>query len=593
MTRKEFINSDIDTEIIDTFGEFDDDVQVAGHDEECEVTPIHSEHWTIVDAFNAINEELPMSELGKQLFIRCAEAFSFLSDKLGLNAIQCVVIAMLVEKGGSMTLGSMGVQIGISRLSMMTHCDDIEELFRRHWIRHRGGGDSDGMCEKYALAKGVVKAIRENRCFEPEVLECRDTQEFVEKMSNHIESGYEDDKLMFSDEKVWLQDIVNANKTLPICKTALGLGDVDSMCLLMLIVADYCNYNGSEEEGIGPHEVQLVYPSATTRNFRQLVRQMQDGTHRLFREGLMEHKCVDGMANVNTYMATAMLKEEILSDFVPEDHAVKKMPRMSGLKSWKSIAAKALFYNASEGEQIGRLENLLSQEQLPQIQARLKEKGMRTGVCVLLHGSPGTGKTATAYELARKTGRDIIEVNVTDFKDKYVGESERRLKQLFAKYRDCCRNSEVTPLLLLNEGDAILSKRLTNVEHNVDQTANALQNILLEEMENLEGVMIVTTNMIMNLDDAFERRFLFKIQFEKPGREVKAHIWKSMIDGLDDKDSMELADLYDMSGGEIENIARKATMEYVLTGKEPDADMVKAFAKNEKLTKNHRAVVGF
>ena len=112
-------------------------------------------------------------------------------------------------------------------------------------------------------------------------------------------------------------------------------------------------------------------------------------------------------------------------------------------------------------------------------------------------------------------------------------------------------------------------------------------------MENLEGIMIVTTNLTTNLDKAFERRFIFKIQFEKPCKEVKAHIWKSMIDELDEDASMELAEMFDVSGGEIENIARKTTMEYVLTGKTPDLKMVKEFARDEKLQSSTHTVVGF
>lgn len=210
-----------------------------------------------------------------------------------------------------------------------------------------------------------------------------------------------------------------------------------------------------------------------------------------------------------------------------------------------------------------------------------------------MHGAPGTGKTATAYELASQTGRDIIQVQVTDFKDKYVGESEAKLKNIFDRYRLCCMNSEVAPILLLNEGDAILSKRTTNVERSVDQMSNALQNILLEEMEYLDGIMIVTTNLTTNLDSAFERRFIFKIQFDKPNKNVKAHIWESMIGGLDAKDSMTLAELYDISGGEIENIARKTIMEYAITGQKPDLQMINKFAREEKLAFKSRPVVGF
>ena len=154
-------------------------------------------------------------------------------------------------------------------------------------------------------------------------------------------------------------------------------------------------------------------------------------------------------------------------------------------------------------------------------------------------------------------------------------------------------NSEVTPILLLNEGDAILSKRIEKVEHGTEQMMNTLQNILLEEMENIQGIMIVTTNLTSNLDTAFERRFIFKVKFEKPGLEVRAHIWQALVDWLDEKDAHTLAKEFDVTGGEIENIARKATMQFVLTGMEADIDMIRKFTKQEKLESNRKSVAGF
>jgi hypothetical protein len=589
------ICSDYDEDFFDDFGEFEefDDDNDAARPEETKTTPIHSENWTIVDAFNTINDELPKSQLGSYLMIRCAEAFDFLSNMFGFNPVQCVVIAMLVENGQAMSFRNMGKVLGLSRLSMMTHYNDIEALFKARWLIHCGAMEPDGIYDGYHLARGVVSAIRENRPFVPEILECNDTQEFVEKLSAHIAKGYNDNNLIFADEKFWIKELINANKELPVCKMALSLEEADSMSLLMLVIADYCNFNGTKDEGIGPRDVQLVYPRETTLNYRRIVSKIQNGTHELFLKKLIEHKCEGGLADVNTYVATTYLKNEILGDFCPSDHRNKQIPKMNGLIASDSIKAKKLYYNANENEQVNRLLNLLSPEQLPQVQDRLAKKGMRTGVCILMHGGPGTGKTATAFELARQTGRDIIQVQVTDFKDKYVGESETKLKNIFNNYRTCCKNSKSIPILLLNEGDAILSKRTTNVEKSVDQMANSLQNILLEEMENLEGIMIVTTNLITNLDSAFERRFIFKIQFDKPSKNVKAMIWKSLIEELDEEDSMKLAEAYDISGGEIENIARKTIMEYALTGLEPDLNMVKNFAKEEKLKTNTRPVVGF
>ena len=585
------IDLELKEEFIDDFGDIGSP-QEEYNSKPNEVTPIH-EDWNIVKAFNAINDTAPKSQLNKNLFIRCAEAFSFLSDKLGLNPVQCVVIALLIEEGSPMSFRQMGKILGLTHLSMMTYYNDIEELFRMRWLQHRGDSGNDGMFDGYALARGVISAIRENRPFKPEVLECENTQEFVDKVAEHIGADYSDENLVFMDEKYWLQEMVNANAELPICKLANGFKDIDCLSLLMLVVSDYANFNGSGNEGIGPRDVQLVYPHETTPNYRRVVDSMQKGTHRLFRENLIEHKCVNGMADVNQYVATEYLKNEILADFNPIDHSDKHVPKVNGVKSYKNITPKALFYNKEEQEQVGMLRNILSQDQLPLIQERLKNKGMHTGVCILMHGQPGTGKTATVYELARQTGRDIIQVQVTDFKDKYVGESEAKLKKIFSDYRQFCMNSEVAPILLLNEGDAILSKRIEKVENSTEQMMNTLQNILLEEMENIQGIMIVTTNLTSNLDMAFERRFIFKVKFEKPGTEVKAHIWQTLVDSLDEKDASILAKEFDVTGGEIENIARKATMQFVLTGKVADIDMIRKFTKQEKLESNRRPVAGF
>lgn len=593
MRKKDIFAPEFEELLNENFEEIE--VENTDKEEDKVVLPIHCDNWTITDAFNAINEELPKSQLGDKLFTKCSEAFEYLSQQLAIRPIQCVVVAMLVEEGRPMSFRQMGSTLGLSRLSMMTHFNDIEELTSKRWLRHCGARERNVIYDGYTLTRGVVSAIRENRPFVPESLKCKDTQTFVEKLGAHFTNGPGDDSEEFKDEKMWIKEIVETNKHLPICKVALRLKDIESMALFMVTVADYCNFCNLDEEGINAHDIQIVYTRENTPNVRMIMNQMQHGTHQLFRKGLIEHKCEDGMADVNIYRITSYVKNEVLKDFTPLCHiSQQNNRRMNGMKSYKDITPKTLFYNKAEEAQVKRLQNLLSQEQLPHVQSRLKEKGMRTGVCVLLHGAPGTGKTATAYELARLTGRDIIQVQVTDFKDKYVGESEAKLKSIFNNYRSLCQNRDTVPILLFNEGDAILSKRTTNVERSVDQMSNALQNILLEEMENMEGIMIVTTNLTCNLDKAFERRFIFKIQFDNPGMEIKANIWKSMLDNLDDNASLELAKMFDVSGGEIENIARKATMEYILTGNNPDINMIKEFAKEEKLQTNKtKPIVGF
>jgi SpoVK/Ycf46/Vps4 family AAA+-type ATPase len=218
---------------------------------------------------------------------------------------------------------------------------------------------------------------------------------------------------------------------------------------------------------------------------------------------------------------------------------------------------------------------------------------MRGGFCCLLSGPPGTGKTETVYQLARETGRDLIMVDISQTKSMWFGESEKRIKSIFDKYRSCVENDDITPILLFNEADAVLGKRKDTGMGGPAQTENAIQNIILQELENLNGIMIATTNLTGNLDKAFERRFLFKIQFEKPGTNVRAEIWQNMIPALSGEEALHIAERFDFSGGQIENVARKRTIESVLSGAETDFDDLIEFCKEESLESRMYGKIGF
>ena len=114
-------------------------------------------------------------------------------------------------------------------------------------------------------------------------------------------------------------------------------------------------------------------------------------------------------------------------------------------------------------------------------------------------------------------------------------------------------------------------------------------------METLEGIMIATTNLTCNLDKAFERRFIYKIEFERPTIEAKMHIWKSMIPTLSDEFAATLAKDYDLSGGQIENVSRKRAVELILSGTEPSEETIREYCRTETLNDNQskRQRIGF
>ena len=174
-------------------------------------------------------------------------------------------------------------------------------------------------------------------------------------------------------------------------------------------------------------------------------------------------------------------------------------------------------------------------------------------------------------------------LEVADIKSMWYGESESKLKQFFTNYKILVRNSEVCPILMLNECDQLLSSRV-NVKRTIDQTANALQNILLNEIENLEGVLIATTNRIDSLDSAFMRRFLYKVKLEKPTLETRKKILKDKMNFLSDKQVAVLAEKFpDLTGGQIENITRKYYMNMVLYETPTKLSEIEEYAAEEQV----------
>jgi SpoVK/Ycf46/Vps4 family AAA+-type ATPase len=295
----------------------------------------------------------------------------------------------------------------------------------------------------------------------------------------------------------------------------------------------------------------------TKSSFNRAINALKYKYHTLIEEGLIEEKKDDDLSSREVYHLTDKAKKELLSEL---NLTVKEQVKPKNIILAKDITEKPLYYNDREQGQIDQLTQLLDSSNFAKVQRRLTKKGMRKGFACLFHGAPGTGKTETVHQVARRTGRDILFVNVSEIKSMWVGESEKNIKSLFDKYRNFCKQSPVVPILLFNEADAVLGVRSQVAERAVDKMENSIQNIILQEMETLEGIMIATTNLTQNLDPAFERRFLFKIEFDKPGIEAKTAIWRAMMPELSESAAAELALAYSFSGGQIENIARKRTV---------------------------------
>ena len=550
------------------------------------------ESWTIITALNRVLTLAEDSELSDEFWNLCKNPLAFLNKELGLTNVQIVALAIMIESGDGISWKGLGNYLGCSRLSVMIYSDEIEQLVTKRWAVHKDVREIGERCQGFDLADGVVKALRQNKPFVPEKIDGLTEQQFVDKLESHIDKNLGSRTAMFEDDEVWMQQLVKANPHLPLCHEVLRFDDIHIQSLLLMIVFDYAQWADSDGEGLTLHTINDLYPE--DYDCDGIRCRLRDGSHPLIRRGYIEFRCDDGVVNNEQYRLTRKAKQHLLSAYVPSK---SKSPNRGSdsrfLKSHSAIKEKPLFYNNSEQQQIQQLTSLLSQQNLPSIQQRLEEQGMRKGFACLFYGAPGTGKTETVLQIARQTGRDLMQVDIAGLRDKWVGESEKNIKEVFARYRRLCQNSEVMPILFFNEADAIINKRTENVTHSVDKMDNAMQNIILQEIEDLDGILIATTNLTSNLDKAFERRFLYKVEFHKPDTDVKTKIWRSMLKDISADDARQLASHFDFSGGQIENIARKRTVDYILSGKFASLDEIEGYCRAELLGGKERKSIGF
>ncbi len=193
-------------------------------------------------------------------------------------------------------------------------------------------------------------------------------------------------------------------------------------------------------------------------------------------------------------------------------------------------------------------------------------KGRRgLGVSALFTGESGTGKTLAAEVVAHELGLDVYRVDLSAVVSKYIGETEKNLKQVF----DAAEEGGV--LLLFDEADALFGKR-GEVKDSHDRYANIEVGYLLQRMETYQGLAILTTNLKSALDKAFQRRLRFTVHFPFPDAAQREAIWSRIFpaatptQGLDPK---KLAQL-NVPGGNIRNIALNAAFLAAQAGKPVD-----------------------
>ena len=496
----------------------------------------------------------------------------YLTKKLGVSPLQAVLFSHFLAQGDDNN-------IHIKQIADSGHCNPIrmvkymtecEELEKKKLIRcSRGNGSVS-----YRIPFEVKDSLRKNNEYTPMNKDKLDINKFfviLEELFEEKSNGELTSEALTGE----LLNLIKENMQLEFCKKIMSYNFHEDDLVLL---ACFCHlFGNNNDDHIGNHDFGSIYDNKFL--LKEITSDLSAGTHNLIENKFIEFNNDDGFVNNESWKLTDIAKKELLSEI----NVKKSKNYKKNLVLFDTIKAKKMFYNSRETKEIETLSSLLMQENYSKIQERLDGKGMRKGFACLFSGAPGTGKTETAYQIARETKRNIMMVDISRIKSKWVGESEKRIKEIFDTYRNAVENSEITPILLFNEADAIIGKRkeFSAASRAVDQMENTVQNIILSEMETLCGIMIATTNLTQNMDNAFERRFLYKIAFDRPGIEIRKGIWNSLLPDLSEEQLIELSSKFDLSGGQIENITRKIEVDAILTGKDLILENLTQYCKDE------------
>lgn len=561
-----------------------------------QVTPVNKttlKSMTLLDKLEKLIQLARGSKFDDKFFKRHKALIESTAADLELTPEEAVLLTPFISDSEcTVNTREMTEYFSCSPITIMRKSENLKTLLHRRYIRRRSTFHNAG--PSYQLSEKAKAAFCNNKALPIVNTANLTADEFMRHFSKLLREAGRNNQIDEDELLYETMEILHNNPQLNIARSILSLKVFDADKLYMLY---FCKRLAVDHQVRIPlDQLEFLSPDDIDDEFPIM---MNNGRHLFIREGLIALAGQDSFLSRNIFQLTDKARKLFLNEYEIQDEVEEAdEDEHSNILSHKDIKPKAMFYSAEDQGQIDTLQHLLEDEQLQAIRERLEKANLRKGFNCLFYGTPGTGKTETALQLARMTGRDIMQVDISSIRDKWYGETEKIVKGIFETYAERVKKSKRIPILLINEADAVLSVRTSVGGNNptLEKTENAIQNILLQAMEDIDGIMIATTNLTCNLDSAFDRRFLYKVEFHQPSVEAKTHIWQSFIPGLADADANVLARSYDFSGGQIENIARKVMVDHLLFGGTPDLNHIEELCSKEQIAgrnSNSRRPIGF
>ena len=261
---------------------------------------------------------------------------------------------------------------------------------------------------------------------------------------------------------------------------------------------------------------------------------------------------------------------------------------------------------------INFLDQLISEEGYIKAMKRLEEEKAETKqIVAILYGRSGLGKSQTIRNLAAKYNRPILQVNLSQVKDAFVGNTEKNVEECFKIYKKAVKHFEyckdidgvkvgpyASPLFFLDEIDSLLPQRSASGEGSpVGNMYSNMVGIFLTELERVNGIVLLASNLPGAIDTSFHRRINFKFEFGSFSKKNQVKTLELYFKDFAHEVLEEVASNADLTPGNIVNIRKAYVLESIFKEFNSEEDkktiLTDLVGRELILQKSNRKPIGF
>jgi hypothetical protein len=545
---------------------------------------------TVLDAIEKIYDAVKDSCLRTEQLEVCKNEIELLSNFFNATDEQSVLLALLIQsqfENNSSSIKELLSYLDLRTSNALMLNEILAPIVAREWIAPKKDAKMYPLTE-YQITNKLIRSVLTGKMENFETPEIKNSFQLLSRFQIKL-AERTNNRINYKQFIQCTVDLIHNNPQIDLADfiIKMNMQPEDIIQFMYLCLQHYLGNENCDFDSI----IRDLAPSREEQY--QLRNAYKSGTNFLLTSGLLKESVSNDIFGGITYFLSekavhAFDKNGVVKNRLPEGMLTQLEPA--------GIVEKKLIFDQNEQQMVNKLHNMLSPDNFSHLTERLQSQGMKKGISVLLYGHPGTGKTETVLQLGKNSNRFVLLADASKIRSKWVGDTAKNVKALFDEYRKAVKEFDETPILLFNEADAIIGKR-HNVTDRGDQEMNTMQNILLEELENFEGIFIATTNLVDNLDKAFDRRFLYKIRFDKPGAQTIAQIWKTKFPEVSKSVLKNLTEKYSISGAQIENIRKKIIVDKILNvDKKLNFEYLESLIKMEislELKNQNRNPIGF